>query len=261
MWKDHFRTFTAVCGILQYLWWGCFGSDIKSIHYRIDERYANRIPQKGILWTKNNILVRWCVYTCLRDVNCAIIFFNNGVCYGYSEKLHDMILTTAVPGTTYYELAGPIGNLAGGKAVIQSSTYQNSMNFGPKKAVDAIRYPHANANLLLACAHTSFKREDGNNDNFPFWEVNLGSRCLVLSVSFLSRIDCCGIRNERLRITIAETASGPRALCKYYPGPAFAGEMKTFFCEKPLYGQFVRISRDRTYISACEVEVYGYPLN
>ncbi|OWF56514.1 hypothetical protein KP79_PYT05332 [Mizuhopecten yessoensis] len=70
-----------------------------------------------------------------------------------------------------------------------------------------------------------------------------------------------GERNQRLNITVAETANGPRALCMYYPGPAFVGEMKTIFCEKPLFGQFVRISRDEIVLNSCEIEVYGYPLN
>ncbi|XP_069125564.1 fucolectin-5-like [Argopecten irradians] len=236
-------------------------SDIRDRHFRIDERYADRVPLTGILWTKTNLIVRWCLYECHKDADCSTVFYGNGVCYGYFEKLHDMIATTYITGVIYYEMAGPVGNLAVGKSYLQSSEYNSDGVYGPEKAADSKRYPFQNEVdwSKVSCAHTAYLGEE-DEDHSPFWQVDLGSRHLVLSVSFLGRIECCGERNQRLNITVAETASGPRALCLYYAGPPFVGEMKTFFCDKPLNGQFVRISRDEIVLNPCEIEVYGYPL-
>ncbi|XP_021347396.1 uncharacterized protein LOC110446525 [Mizuhopecten yessoensis] len=156
----------------------------------------------------------------------------------------------------------PIGNLAAGKTAIQTSYLGLDETFHANRAVDSRRYPKQDElDLnLISCSHTADTGES-DEDNTPYWQVDLGSRHLVTSVSFLSRIECCGDRNQRLNITVAETATGPRGLCMYYPGPAFVGQMKTFFCEKPVFGQFLRISRDRVNLNTCEIEVYGYPLN
>ncbi|XP_060068608.1 fucolectin-1-like [Ylistrum balloti] len=146
-----------------------------------------------------------------------------------------------------------IGNLAARKMSVQSSYHwRDPSKFGPERAVDGVRYPNQNDPTFRSCAHT------GVGDFSPFWQVDLGSQYLVSSVSFLSRERCCDERNTRLNITVAETATGPRILCMYYPGPAFKNQMKTFFCETPVNGRFVRVARDREILNPCEIEVYGF---
>ncbi|XP_069125561.1 uncharacterized protein [Argopecten irradians] len=233
--------------------------DIRNRHYRIEERYFDKLPTSNILWQKTDIESRWCLYACQRDDNCTSIFIRNGNCYGYPTKLHESIYLQTEIGMKYYELSGPIGNVAAGKPANQSSYLFGTTEFGPGRAVDSLRYPHQDDRNLISCSHTA--DVDDVEDSNPFWEVNLESRHLVFSLSFLSRSECCGERNQRLNITVAETASGPRALCLYYPGPPFVEEMKTFFCDKPVAGQFVRISRDQPILNPCEIEIYGYPLN
>ncbi|XP_060071506.1 fucolectin-1-like [Ylistrum balloti] len=236
-------------------------TDIKNTFYRIDERYGNQLPVTGILWKKTGIVVRWCLYECLLDADCVATFFNNGTCHGYPEKIHDFIEMETNIGTSYYELAGPVGNVAAGKPAIQSSYIGDTISFGPDRALDSVRSPKQDETdpSLISCAHTA-DVDENDADHNPYWQVDLKSRHLVLSISFLSRYECCGDRNTRLNITVAKTDTGPRALCVYYPGPPFQGQMKTFFCEKPVIGQFVRISRDRINLNPCEVEVYGFPL-
>ncbi|XP_060066373.1 uncharacterized protein LOC132546668 [Ylistrum balloti] len=199
------------------------------------------VPIYGITWTITNTSVRWCLFACLKDEDCVSIFFNSGTCHGYPEKIHDMIEIRQIYGTSYYEIAGPMGNVAAGKTAIQSSNYGLEKYYGPALALDAVRHPYQNDPDISrkSCSHT---RSDA--DNFPFWQVDLDALYLVF-----------------LNITVAETANGPRHLCMYYPGPGFMNQMKTFYCETPVKGQFVRISRDERVLNMCELEVYGFPLH
>ncbi|XP_021353508.1 fucolectin-1-like [Mizuhopecten yessoensis] len=237
---------------------GSTSLDVRCDYYRIEDRYSDVLPVSNILWIRTRNLVS-CINECHIAADCASIFYGNGLCYGYVRKLHDEVSTTVSIGIKYYEIAGPVGNLAAGKPTTQSSSLDNAA-FGPQYAVDSRRYPIQNApESLRSCSHTEV---GGRGDDTPFWEVDLLSRHKITSLSFLSRNECCGERNTGLNITVAETSGGPYVLCSYYPlGTGFVGEMKTFYCIQPLTGRFVRMSRDLPVINACEIEIYGNKLN
>ncbi|XP_069122277.1 fucolectin-like [Argopecten irradians] len=219
-------------------------------YFREDERYSNALPMSNILWTQSERLMS-CAVHCYIDANCKSFFNRNGECRGYGYRLTDNTPTHIVSDMKYYEMTGPIGNLAAGKPVLQSSTLHD--DYGPENAVDSLRYYPT---TLPSCSHTKI-----DVDNKPFWEVDLLSRYRITAVAFLSRQDCCGDRNSGLHITVAESSQGPYILCYHYPlGPGFINMMKTFYCTQPRTGSIVRISREESVLTVCEFEVYGFPL-
>ncbi len=81
-------------------------------------------------------------------------------------------------------------NLAIGKTVSQSSTYQNNNDFNAQRAIDG------NTNIFT---HT-------NNDANAWWEIDLGSLSQITNIQVFNRADCCQNRLQRFHVLVSNNA-------------------------------------------------------
>ena len=146
-----------------------------------------------------------------------------------------------------------LSNLALGKNTVQISTYghQSWGWFGYSKyAVDGIKETN---HQKAKCTHT-------NNENFPWWRVDLGGLARVYSVSITNRGDCCEDRLQNFDIRVGESLKNngnDNTLCEHVTAIP-AGETKEYICPYPLKGRYVNVQMlRREVLTLCEVEVYG----
>ncbi|XP_025107336.1 uncharacterized protein LOC112572043 isoform X2 [Pomacea canaliculata] len=96
------------------------------------------------------------------------------------------------------------------------------------------------------CIHT------GNNDRNPNWEVNLGQRYAIVSITIYWN-NAYLERSKGVKVTV------DGQLCHVFQNTA--SNPSSFSCRTPLTGQTVRLSKtDYTsdyYLTVCEVEVWG----
>ncbi|XP_053408037.1 fucolectin-like [Mercenaria mercenaria] len=145
-------------------------------------------------------------------------------------------------------------NLAFKKPTQQSSIYfeSNVGNAPSSLAVDGIRASDMIIDDHFACAHTA----DQSAEEY-WWRVDLEHVYPVSKVAILNRKEeCCSHCLHKLIITVGETENSMH-LCAEYEGPVGPGKSQDIFCQKPMLGRFVRISKAiQETVVLCEVEVY-----
>ncbi len=136
---------------------------------------------------------------------------------------------------------GGSNDIARGKPAFQSSIYQNNNGrFGPDKAVDG------NGNTFN---HT-------NNENNPWWEVDLGSSYSISSVKIWNRGDCCSNRLNNFDIKVYNNRGGNETKNVYVSGqPSNNGSTYNINAT----GNVVRIQLrgNNRILHTDQVEVYG----
>ncbi|XP_052247867.1 fucolectin-4-like [Dreissena polymorpha] len=137
-------------------------------------------------------------------------------------------------------------NVALGKPAYQTDTYQTD---AADRAVDGNTSPDLNAGR--SCAATkSFNTS---------WWVNLQQIFLIRSVKIFNRNDCCGNRLTHIELYVGFSERGFQSREGFRPGEV--GISHTFDLVTPVYGQWVRITRNPPVdvLTLCEVEVEGVP--
>ncbi|XP_051999501.1 uncharacterized protein LOC127655638 [Xyrauchen texanus] len=187
---------------------------------------------------------------------CAVIFsIPSGMTYTYSCRgMEGRYVYVGVPGDFKFltlcevEVYGVMpGNLAVGRNATQSST--NGLWFA-EQAIDS------NRGLLKsssACSST-------NNENYPWWRLDLRHVYEVSRVVITNRVDCCPeeINGAEVRIgNSLENNGNINPTCAVISSIP-AGVSTTFFCNN-MEGRYVNliIPADSRVLSLCEVEVYG----
>ncbi|XP_033729159.1 uncharacterized protein LOC117318263 [Pecten maximus] len=158
--------------------------------------------------------------------------------------------TTVVLGMRYAEPKGMVGNIALMKPTLQG-TFRPALagSLTSEYAVDGHRWPGILQRPTL-CSVSKRK------DNAPYWQVDLQQSYVIHMVTVLiistGRIDT---------VTIDIIDSDGRTLeCTSHPGPGVRNTFKDIPCHVPTQGQTVRISKNETILTLCEVEIYGtYP--
>ncbi|KAH3897449.1 fucolectin-like [Dreissena polymorpha] len=137
-------------------------------------------------------------------------------------------------------------NVALGKPAYQTDV-EGSYTAGC--AVDGNTSP----NLITSrsCAHT-------NSYNTSWW-VNLQQIFLIRSVKIFNRNDCCGKRLTNVELYVGFSERGFQSREGFRQGEV--GLSHTFELATPVYGQWVRITRNPPFeeLTLCEVEVEGVP--
>ncbi|XP_019635213.1 PREDICTED: uncharacterized protein LOC109478195 [Branchiostoma belcheri] len=139
-------------------------------------------------------------------------------------------------------------NLASGRPTHQSSTGHEG---DPARAVDGNRSPHWAHN---SCTHT-------NEENDPWWYVDLGHYVTVDHVTIVNRRDCCSERITPFDVHVGystDVASNPRCGGHHHFPPT---ETEHAVNCGGLRGRYVgiRLPGKRRILTLCEVEVYAAP--
>ncbi|KAI8493475.1 hypothetical protein Bbelb_288720 [Branchiostoma belcheri] len=139
-------------------------------------------------------------------------------------------------------------NLASGRPTHQSSTGHEG---DPARAVDGNRSPHWAHN---SCTHT-------NEENDPWWYVDLGRYVTVDHVTIVNRRDCCSERITPFDVHVGystDVASNPRCGGHHHFPPT---ESEHAVHCGGLRGRYVgiRLPGKRRILTLCEVEVYAAP--
>ncbi|XP_046332837.2 collectin-12-like [Haliotis rufescens] len=140
-------------------------------------------------------------------------------------------------------------NLALNRSVTQSS-YWSVFNGG--RAVDG------DTNGNFDEGKSCFLSAD--DDDEPWWMVDLGQAFPVASVTIYNRADCCGSRLNNLEIRVysenpGNDTSTEGQLCGEVTEPQPNGAVKVINCPAGVKGQFVRIVKDGELMSFCEVTI------
>ncbi|MFK7908596.1 MAG: discoidin domain-containing protein, partial [Chitinophagales bacterium] len=139
-------------------------------------------------------------------------------------------------------------NLAQGKPTRQSST----MDIGKSSlAVDG------NTNGVWTGRSVSHTNEQNN----PWWEVDLGAMYDISKVEIYNRTDCCSERIGGAITYVKQTANEKGAalsIIDYQKGMSPIIKVKP---GKSVRGRYVRIAKKTGYLSLAEVKVYGNPIN
>nr|XP_042715633.1 pentraxin fusion protein-like [Chrysemys picta bellii] len=139
----------------------------------------------------------------------------------------------------------------------QSSIYDKYGN--PGNAIDG---SPSSDYLRGKCSHTDL-------DINPWWTLDLRARVQVFRVKITNRGDCCEERlnGAEIRIGSSPERVAERIPVRYYPICAHIdsmgrGETRSFDCEG-MQGQYVTVTIPGTekYLTLCEVQVFGLPVN
>ncbi|XP_021350065.1 fucolectin-like [Mizuhopecten yessoensis] len=134
-------------------------------------------------------------------------------------------------------------------------------------------------NMPVLGTYTADRAVDGVRDTRPFipydscalvdkgvatwWKVDLLQPYMITSVAILARQTMSG-QSADLGIGIGLLTTGPFSTCLTTSGSAgWINSFATFSCPVPIYGQFVKITKNvlNQYMCLCEVEVYGMYYN
>ncbi|XP_060134164.1 uncharacterized protein LOC118089696 [Zootoca vivipara] len=148
------------------------------------------------------------------------------------------------------ELQGIVQNLAKGRPAFQSSIYSNVIFTGGKNAVDG------NCNGFFSngsCTHT-------NQDQDPWWYVDLGKQYAISAVVVKNRQDCCSARLLGAQIRVGDSVADQgksNPLCGTITDTSL-GSISTLYCNW-IKGRYVSVNIPgrAEYLTLCEVEVYG----
>ncbi|KAI8512315.1 hypothetical protein Bbelb_089540 [Branchiostoma belcheri] len=173
------------------------------------------------------------------------------------EELEDLVEKEAMADNNGYDIAELFGkrhslvhspNLASGRP-----TFQCSVAWGgpPARAVDGNRSPHWAHN---SCTHT-------NEENDPWWYVDLGRVVTVDHVTIVNRRDCCSERITPFNVHVGystNVASNPRCGGNHHFPPT---ETEHNVHCGGLRGRYVgiRLPGKKRILTLCEVEVYASP--
>ncbi|XP_033011949.1 fucolectin-1-like [Lacerta agilis] len=137
-------------------------------------------------------------------------------------------------------------NLAKGRRAYQSSTYPRG---SADKAVDGI---YSGDFHQGSCAHT-------NDENNPWWLVDLESEYAIAAVLVKNRADCCSERLLGAEVRVGNTIfdhGKSNALCGTITDVT-PGSVSSFNCHW-FRGRYVSIHIPRHIpLTLCEVDVYG----
>ncbi|XP_074811155.1 uncharacterized protein LOC141988904 [Natator depressus] len=156
------------------------------------------------------------------------------------------------PSSDYLSGKCPIPEVALEGVASQSSIYDKYGN--PGNAIDG---SPSSDYLRGKCSHTDLEIN-------PWWTLDLQARVQVFRVKITNRGDCCEerINGAEIRIGSSPERSGttnPRCAQIDSMGP---GETRSFDCEG-MQGQYVTVTIPGTekYLTLCEVQVFGLPVN
>ncbi|CAC5411753.1 unnamed protein product [Mytilus coruscus] len=101
--------------------------------------------------------------------------------------------------------------------------------------------------------HISGHAIDGNlntmshtlGEDYPFWEVDLGSEFKIKQIEIFVRKDCCGELIRKMDILVGPSHNKLEK-CAYYKGPAQTGFHLVFECPQILRGRYVKIQKEHT---------------
>lgn len=142
-------------------------------------------------------------------------------------------------------------NIAAGKAVSQSSTFQNLPHYVPENGVDG----------FINCVPGTTITHTGEDDR-AWWQVNLGSVELVTRVVIFNRMDCCQGRLRNYDVILSENPFpddapvDPALYAHYHENDPF-DRFKVVHTTD--LAQYVRVQlRDSSeYLHLSEVQVYA----
>ncbi|ROL29800.1 Cysteine-rich, acidic integral membrane protein [Anabarilius grahami] len=139
------------------------------------------------------------------------------------------------------------GNLAAGKSVTQSSTFDSWI------AEQAIDFNPGFTQPESACSST-------NSQTNPWWRLDLHHIYRVSKVVVTNRLDCCPERIDGAEIRIGnslENDGSNNPICAVISSIP-AGVSSTYVC-KNMEGRYVNliIPGDLRFLTLCEVEIYG----
>ncbi|KAL0977961.1 hypothetical protein UPYG_G00163900 [Umbra pygmaea] len=194
----------------------------------------------------------------INNTRCAVI---SHIAAGESQsfqcnEMEGRYVVVVIPGMEKWltlcevEVFGsPAVNLALNGVAAQSSLFGNR---NASDAIDGDKNAHYSAG---SCTHTQ-------NDNNPWWRVDLRHVYRVRTVSLTNRGDCCPERLDGAEIRIGNSLenngiNNPRcAVISHVP----AGETHYFQCDE-MEGRYVVvvIPGRAEWLTLCEVEVYGSP--
>merc|ERR1712003_408803 len=126
-------------------------------------------------------------------------------------------------------------NLAYNKPTSQSSTGWGGVS---SRAVDGKEAGRYSSNT---CTHTSGP---------GWWSVDLGDNYVVEKIWIRNRVDCCSERLDGVQVYVGDILCGT---IEYNP-LKYSYELA---CGEGLVGDSVKIVNDKTYLTLCEVKVYG----
>ncbi len=140
-------------------------------------------------------------------------------------------------------------NLALGKEASQSST---AMEWGGKwdasRGVDGVK----TGNLFEGGFHT-------DNEQNPWWQVDLGSIYEIAEVRIYNRLDCCSDRAKTIEVLLSEDGESWRNVYSHN-GSTFGGADGNYLCVN-VDGQTARYVRvqlqEKNWLHLDEVEVYA----
>ncbi|KAM8967922.1 fucolectin-6-like [Pelodytes ibericus] len=135
-------------------------------------------------------------------------------------------------------------NLARSGEASQSSNFDIA---DASKAIDG----NAEKNYYIhPCAHT-------NNDENPWWRLNLRKKTKIGSVVIVNREDCCGIRLQGAQIRVGNSPDINNPVCGTIND---VSQSRITVCCNGMEGQYITVSIPgrREYLTLCEVEVYQH---
>uniref|UniRef100_A0A8C1S398 Fucolectin tachylectin-4 pentraxin-1 domain-containing protein n=1 Tax=Cyprinus carpio TaxID=7962 RepID=A0A8C1S398_CYPCA len=186
---------------------------------------------------------------------CAVVStIPTGATYSYScHGMEGRYVTVNIPGTTKaitlceVGVYLPVGNLATGRNVTQSSTIGSWIT---EQAIDldpGFKQPSS------TCSSTNVQTN-------PWWSVDLSYIYRVSRVVITNRLDCCPERINGAEIRIGnslENNGNNNPICAVISSIP-AGVSSTYICND-MEGRYVNliIPGDSRILTLCEVEVYG----
>ena len=140
---------------------------------------------------------------------------------------------------------GEITNIALGKVAVQSSVCCG--NAFASRAVDGNTEGNYNHGSVT---HT-------NNEDQPYWRVDLGRSCVVQKVVVFNRVDCCGDRLQNYDVFLEDFAFRP--IKTYFHGSGVLEKIE-FGGDALVRGvEHVRVQlRGKNPLSLAEVQVFGH---
>ncbi|XP_075705059.1 fucolectin-4-like [Rhinoderma darwinii] len=141
-------------------------------------------------------------------------------------------------------------NIARNGEASQQSVYQHSVMGYAKKAIDGVK---DTTYIKGSCTHTNAVKD-------PWWKLDLKQIYKISNVVLTNRQDCCAKRLMEAEVRIGNSPDNNNPVCGKVTSVAAA---TITFCCNGMEGQYVSVViPGRTeYLTLCEVEVYGAPVN
>ncbi|XP_069105876.1 uncharacterized protein [Argopecten irradians] len=225
--------------------------EVISTIFTSDNRYNGMLPLVVNI-TSSNTTYEWCLHTCLLE-DCPAFFFGNSQCYVRRERIS--VHFRYVPGMSYYERTGALGNVAIRGNTEASFTPCDSCKEATSGARLTTTYPPIDRDPCFTTPITS--------DN-PYILITLWRKVFVAEVAILTREDGppeSGDQFFGIIIVYVQDDAGEWKLCTSLSGSGGFGKMFNQKCRAPLIaGQVVKVYKYHLdcLLSLCEVEIYGY---